>query len=110
MGRRCRMTGKALGIAEIVRNIHKVERIEQLECGVLAALQINRDQRAVARHLTSRQFSLRKALQTGMTNHQRLSPEERSSLGISDGVVRISIGLEDPQDLLEDLDRALDNI
>ena len=44
------------------------------------------------------------------TTHQRLSPEERSSLGISDGVVRISIGLEDPQDLLEDLDRALDNI
>jgi O-succinylhomoserine sulfhydrylase len=28
-------------------------------------------------------------------------------LGISDGVVRISVGLEDPQDLIEDLDRAL---
>lgn len=44
------------------------------------------------------------------TTHQRLSPEERTSLGISDGVVRISIGLEDPQDLLEDLDRALDKV
>ncbi|MBT5570642.1 MAG: O-succinylhomoserine sulfhydrylase [Alphaproteobacteria bacterium] len=41
------------------------------------------------------------------TTHSRLSPEERAQLGISDGVVRISIGLEDVQDLLEDLDRAL---
>jgi O-succinylhomoserine sulfhydrylase len=44
------------------------------------------------------------------TTHQRLSPEERALLGISDGVVRISIGLEDPQDLIEDIDRALDRI
>lgn len=44
------------------------------------------------------------------TTHQRLSPEERALLGISDGVVRISIGLEDPQDLIEDLDRALDQV
>ena len=41
------------------------------------------------------------------TTHSRLSPEERAQLGISDGVVRISVGLEDPQDLIEDLDRAL---
>jgi O-succinylhomoserine sulfhydrylase len=44
------------------------------------------------------------------TTHQRLSPEERALLGISDGVVRISIGLEDPQDLIEDLERALDQV
>jgi O-succinylhomoserine sulfhydrylase len=41
------------------------------------------------------------------TTHSRLLPEERAQLGISDGVVRISVGLEDPQDLIEDLDRAL---
>lgn len=41
------------------------------------------------------------------TTHQRLSPEERASLGISDGMVRISVGLEDAQDLIEDLDQAL---
>ena len=44
------------------------------------------------------------------TTHQRLSPEERALLGISDGVVRISIGLEDPQDLIDDLERALDQV
>lgn len=41
------------------------------------------------------------------TTHSRLAPEERAELGISDGVVRISVGLEDPKDLIEDLDRAL---
>jgi O-succinylhomoserine sulfhydrylase len=41
------------------------------------------------------------------TTHSRLSPDERAQLGISDGVVRISVGLEDVQDLIEDFDRAL---
>jgi O-succinylhomoserine sulfhydrylase len=41
------------------------------------------------------------------TTHQRLSPEERQRLGISDGLVRLSVGLEDPQDLIEDLAQAL---
>lgn len=41
------------------------------------------------------------------TTHQRLSPDDRAQLGITDGVVRISVGLEDTQDLIEDLDRAL---
>jgi O-succinylhomoserine sulfhydrylase len=41
------------------------------------------------------------------TTHQRLSPEDRAMLGITDGVIRFSIGLEDPQDLIEDLDQAL---
>lgn len=42
------------------------------------------------------------------TTHQRLSPGERESLGITDGLVRLSVGLEDPQDLLEDIAGALD--
>ena len=41
------------------------------------------------------------------TTHQRLSPEERAQLGISDGIVRLSVGLEDPQDLLDDLAQSL---
>ena len=35
------------------------------------------------------------------TTHQRLSDDQRAALGISDGLVRISIGLEDADDLLE---------
>lgn len=42
------------------------------------------------------------------STHQRLTPEVRAEMGISDGLVRISIGLEHPDDLLADFLRALD--
>jgi O-succinylhomoserine sulfhydrylase len=41
------------------------------------------------------------------TTHMRIGPEERARLGIGDGMVRLSVGLEDVRDLIEDLDRAL---
>lgn len=41
------------------------------------------------------------------TTHQRLTPEARAELGICDGMVRLSVGLEDAQDLMNDLDQAL---
>ena len=41
------------------------------------------------------------------TTHQRLTPEERAHLGISDRLVRISVGLEDIEDIKEDIDQAL---
>ncbi len=44
------------------------------------------------------------------TTHQRLSPEERSAMSITDGLLRLSVGLEDVEDLKEDLDRALTGI
>lgn len=42
------------------------------------------------------------------TTHQRLSVEERARLGIGEDLLRLSVGLEDPQDLLEDLAHALE--
>jgi O-succinylhomoserine sulfhydrylase len=41
------------------------------------------------------------------TTHQRLSPEARAELGISEGFVRLSVGLEHRDDLIEDLQQAL---
>src|SRR6202453_4142880 len=41
------------------------------------------------------------------TTHQRLSPEARAELGISDGFIRFSAGLEHADDLIEDLQAAL---
>lgn len=41
------------------------------------------------------------------TTHQRLPAEERAHLGIHDGMVRLSIGLEDVEDLKDDLSQAL---
>ena len=42
------------------------------------------------------------------TTHQRLTPEQRQALGIGDGLVRLSLGLEDPEDLIADIRQALD--
>ena len=43
------------------------------------------------------------------TTHQRLAQSQRDELGISDGLIRISVGLEDPENLFDDLSRALDD-
>jgi O-succinylhomoserine sulfhydrylase len=42
------------------------------------------------------------------TTHQRLKPEARAELGISEGFIRFSAGLEHPDDLVEDLHAALE--
>ena len=42
------------------------------------------------------------------TTHLRIGAEERAKLGISDGAVRLSVGLEDVADLIDDLAEALD--
>ncbi|WP_188482063.1 O-succinylhomoserine sulfhydrylase [Marivita lacus] len=42
------------------------------------------------------------------TTHQRLSAEQREILGITDGLVRLSVGIEDTDDLIEDILTALD--
>lgn len=44
------------------------------------------------------------------TTHQRLSDDQRAELGITDGLLRVSIGLEDHDDLLHDIKAALDMI
>jgi O-succinylhomoserine sulfhydrylase len=44
------------------------------------------------------------------TTHQRLTPEQRAELGIGDGLVRFSAGLEHPDDVVEDLLSALDAV
>ena len=41
------------------------------------------------------------------TTHRAMGPEGRASIGLGDGVIRISVGLEGTDDLLADLDRAL---
>ena len=41
------------------------------------------------------------------TTHMRIGAEERARLGITDGAIRLSVGLEDVDDLIEDLESAL---
>ncbi|MGB3795119.1 MAG: aminotransferase class I/II-fold pyridoxal phosphate-dependent enzyme [Alteraurantiacibacter sp.] len=44
------------------------------------------------------------------TTHHNMGAEGRAAAGIGDGMLRINIGLEDPLDLIDDLDRALDRV
>ncbi len=41
------------------------------------------------------------------STHHSLGAEAREAMGVGEGLIRINVGLEDPQDLIEDLDRAL---
>jgi cystathionine gamma-lyase/homocysteine desulfhydrase len=40
--------------------------------------------------------------------HASVPPERRAEIGITDSLVRISVGIEDPDDLIADLRQALD--
>lgn len=42
------------------------------------------------------------------TSHALLSPEEREEQGIRDGLLRFSVGIEEPEDLIEDVEQALE--
>lgn len=43
------------------------------------------------------------------SSHRELSPKRRANLGISDGLVRISVGIEDVEDIIADIEQALNS-
>ena len=55
------------------------------------------DTRSIATHPTS-------------TTHSKLTEEERNQIGIYPGTIRISVGLEDLDDIVEDIEQALDKV
>jgi cystathionine beta-lyase/cystathionine gamma-synthase len=46
-------------------------------------------------------------LSPASSSHRALTPEQRAEIGISDGLVRLSVGIEDVEDIVRDLDQAL---
>jgi cystathionine beta-lyase/cystathionine gamma-synthase len=49
-------------------------------------------------------------LYPAMSSHRSLTPDQRARVGISDGLMRLSVGIEDPADIVEDLERALSEV
>jgi O-acetylhomoserine (thiol)-lyase len=47
------------------------------------------------------------AIHPSSTTHQQLSPEEQRATGVTPDYVRLSVGLEHPDDILTDIDQAL---
>jgi O-succinylhomoserine sulfhydrylase len=85
----------------------------------LVAFEIDGDQAATFRFLDALELIAitnnlgdAKSLVThpATTTHQRLTPEQRAELGITDGLVRFSAGLEHPDDVIEDLLAALEGV
>ena len=48
------------------------------------------------------------AIHPASTTHQQLTPQEQLAAGVNPGSVRLSIGLEHPDDVIADLEQALD--
>lgn len=49
-------------------------------------------------------------VQPASMTHTQLSPEQRRKVGISDTLIRVSVGIEDPEDLIADFQRALSKV
>ena len=49
-------------------------------------------------------------LHPATSSHRALLPEERAGIGITDGLVRLSIGIEDAGDIIADLEQALESV
>jgi O-succinylhomoserine sulfhydrylase len=41
------------------------------------------------------------------TTHSGVAEDKRIEMGVSEGMLRLNVGLEDPEDLIDDLDQAL---
>ncbi len=127
-----RQTETAAAVAEALANNGKIKRLiypgrsdhpqaevarKQMRAGsTLVAFEIDGDRAATFRFLNALELVAitnnlgdAKSLVThpATTTHQRLTPEQRAELGITDGVVRFSAGLEHPDDVIEDLVAAL---
>jgi O-acetylhomoserine (thiol)-lyase len=62
----------------------------------------------LASHLANVGDSRTLVIHPGSTTHQQLSPAQLESAGVPEDLVRISVGLEDIEDILWDLDQALE--
>jgi cystathionine beta-lyase/cystathionine gamma-synthase len=50
------------------------------------------------------------AIHPATSSHRELSPSRRGRLGVGENLVRLSVGIEHPQDITSDLEQALDRL
>tara|TARA_R110000737_G_scaffold217013_1_gene233476 strand:- start:101 stop:634 length:534 start_codon:yes stop_codon:yes gene_type:complete len=98
---------------------HELAKKQMSDFGTVVCLDLNGSKERAFRFMNamklidvSNNLGDAKSLSThpATTTHQRISAEERAHLGISDGFVRLSVGLEDVEDLKEDIAQALEQI
>ena len=107
------------GLAETEKAIAaRVLRAEQF--GALVSIELNDNSRAAAfRFMDSLRLVVRStslgdvftsALHPASASHRDLSPVRRRELGITEGLVRISVGIESVKDIIADIDQALASV
>jgi O-succinylhomoserine sulfhydrylase len=98
---------------------HALARRQMETGGTMLSLEIEGGKAAAFRFLNALQIAIisnnlgdARTIVThpATTTHQRLTEEQRAALGIGDGLVRVSLGLEDSRDLVEDFRAALDAV
>ncbi len=98
---------------------HELAALQQKDFGALLSFEVRGGKAAAWKFINSVSiFSLTANLgdvkstitHPASTTHSRVKDLDRKRMGISDGLIRLSVGLEDVQDLLEDLQYALDSI
>ncbi|MFQ5678216.1 MAG: cystathionine gamma-synthase [Gemmatimonadota bacterium] len=94
---------------------HEVARRQMTGFGGMLAVDLGTEERARRFAESTRVFALAESLggvesllsvPVAMT-HASVPLEKREQMGLTPGLVRLSVGIEDPEDLVEDLDRAL---
>jgi cystathionine beta-lyase/cystathionine gamma-synthase len=50
------------------------------------------------------------AIHPATSSHRELSPSHRARLGVGENLIRVSLGIEHPDDIIEDIDQALDKV
>ena len=133
--RMARQNGSAMAIAEYlyshsaVRRVnypflsqhpqHALAKAQMRGGGGMMSVELDADAAGATRFVESlRVFSLAGSLGgveslatiPAATTHARLSANERTAMGISDGLVRLSVGIEAVEDLIADIDQALVNV
>ena len=128
MDRHCE---NALALAERLRNNPRISRVyyagggeiakrvlREPHAGALVSIELKDNSRAAAfRFMDALQLCIRStslgdvftsALHPATASHRDLAPARRKELGISDGLVRISVGIESVSDIITDIEQALE--
>jgi cystathionine gamma-lyase len=97
---------------------HELARRQMKGFGGMITLDVGTPERAEAMAGRTRLFALAESLGgveslisvPGRMTHASVSAERREAMGLTDSLVRLSVGIEDPDDLVADLAQALDGI
>jgi cystathionine gamma-lyase len=108
-----RQCANARQIVEFLKRQPRVLRVYYPGFGAIVSFEIDNDAVEFARSLQL--WTLAESLGSvkslfchpATMTHASMDPEVRKNVGIGEGLIRLSVGLEDPRDLIEDLEQAL---